>query len=269
MPISVSGAGVKASNAGRLVDLVESLDGFNNPSTSNLPDAESRAISANTSTTGGVFKIFTVVSGVPTVAFDATVGRILISFPSGAARVVRMGGGNGSVKIPAWQRFADPLALPIPFLRPLRRYTLLCPQRTTVIGTAVQETGIATTNGGLTMLGAEPAYVWASDPAVSGGAWRARYRRITAGAIVEVATVAEIPTVNLWQELGIRYTEGPVPTIEWLLNGVPRAIISGDAVMCALTGVATPLAPFQGVNTPAGTTIQSAACRVIVEEIGS
>lgn len=267
MTLKVQGAGVKSGIEQVIFDVTESWNDFGDGNNANTPGVVQRG--RTTQFQGGGLnssKIFGAVSGALTNAWDNNVGRWLLSYPSAAARAVRLGVSAGPT-FPCGPTFSGAQSLPIPFQAPLKRYTILTPVRCAVAGTAVVEIGIATSNGGLTMLGATQAFVWSSDPAVNAGAWLPRYRRINAGPIVNGTNSGVIPTALGWNLLGIRYTEGPVPTIEWLLNGVPRYVISGDANMPVMSAIGSPLLPFNGINTPAGRTLQQAASRFIVEEI--
>lgn len=264
MAMTVSGAGVKNPNAGILVDMWESWDGYNSGSAT-TPQADQRGTNFGASSGGTIIgQIFSAVSGVLAMVWYNAPGRWLIDYVSAAGRVVRIG---GTLQMPAGTRFADAESLPIPYMRPLRRYTLSVPVRSAVAGTSAVEVGIATTNGGLTMLGTTQAFVWSSDPARSAGAWEPRYRRTNAGAIVNGTVTTTIPIATRFDLLGIRYTEGAIPKIEWLLNGVPVYEISGDALMPVISAIGSPLVPFCGINGPIGRTLSAAPARYVVEEI--
>lgn len=265
MPTKTS-SGRSLNVGGTILDVTEAWDGFTGSATTAGAGAhaESRAF-AGTSSFIAPVQIMGIVNGVPTIAQEAASGRILLTYTSGASRVVSFGGtGNGAVKVPAGQRFSDALSIPIPMLRPLRRYTLTLPVRCSAAGTATAEFGLATNSGGLTFLGTEPAFIWSS---AAGAAWQARYRRTSGGAIVNGVTSGTAPTSG-WALLGIRYTEGLVPTIEWLINGATIDRISGDAFMPVYLSPSSQLYPFFGVGTPAGSTYLRSMARFIVEELG-
>jgi hypothetical protein len=267
MPISVSGAGVKGFNDGSLFDIVENFDGFGGAQAA-LGNCENRGAVPQFGPLSNTVQLFGAAIGTaPLQAFDTTTGRNLITTISGAARNGQIGATGTCPRVPMAQVFEGANAIPIPFLRPLRRYTMEGPMRISVAGTAVLEAGFASTNGLLTLLGTELAYVWTSDPAVSGGAWRARYRRISAGGIVNQFQSAVSPAN--WHKLGWRYTEGATPSFEWLIDGVPVAIVTGAANLPVLAATATPMLPAFAVGTPAGTTMLRAAWRFFVEEIGA
>ena len=264
MSLSVSGAGVKNPNAGILVDMWEAWSGFN-AGTSTTPQSDQRGSNFPAGASGTIVtSIFSAVSGVLALNWYANPGLWLLDYVSAAARVVRHG---TNIQMPMGTRFSDAESLPIAYMRPLRRYTLSIPVRSAVAGTAAIEVGMATTNGGLTFLGTTQAFVWSSDPARSAGAWEPRYRRTNAGAIVNGTVSPIIPTATRWDLLGLRYTEGATPKIEWLINNVPRYEISGDALMPVLSSIVSPLGPFCGINSPAGRTLSCAPARFTVEEV--
>lgn len=264
MPTKTS-SGRSLNVGGTILDVTEAWDGFTgSATTAGADNAEARSFTGANSLVAPV-RIMENLNGVPTIAQEAASGRILLTYTSGASRVVSFGGtGNGAVKVPAGQRFADALSIPISMLRPLRRYTLTLPVRCSAAGIATAEFGLATNSGGLTFLGTEPAFIWSS---AAGAAWRARYRRTSGGAIVNGVTSGTAPTSG-WALLGIRYTEGLVPTIEWLINGATIDRISGDANMPVYLSVSSQLYPFFGVGTPAGSTYLRSMARFIVEELG-
>lgn len=263
----VNGAGVKSSNAGTLLDITESWQGYGD-GVSTLPGMDSRGISPQflTAAGAGIGRIFGAVSGVLAMVWYAAPGRFLLDYVSAAARVTRLGASTGP-KVPLEVRWSDAQSLPIPFQRPLRSYTLLVPVRSAVAGTSAIEIGWCVNNGGLTFLGTPEGVVWSSDPAVNAGAWLPRIRRVAAGAIVNGPNSGVIPTAATWNEVGLRYTEGPTPTIEWLLDGTPRHVVSGDAAMPVLAAITSPFVPFAGINAPAGRTLTQGPARFIVQEL--
>jgi len=266
--MNISGAGVKASNAGVLVDVWESWDGFGDGITT-TPGMDNRGVASQYIGAGTpLSKLLPSVGGVLTMNWYNAPGRWLLDYVSAAARVTRFGASTGYV-VPFGTRYSDAQSLPIPFMRPLRQYTLSVPVRSAVAGTSAIEIGFATTNGGLTFLGLTQAVVWSSDPAVNAGAWLPRIRQVNAGAITNGTDSGIIPTALGWNLVGLRYTEGPVPTIEWLLNGVPRFTLSGDANMPVLSAIGSPLAPFIGINSPIGRTLSQGPARFTVAELGS
>ena len=264
MPTKTS-SGRSLNVGGVILDVTEAWDGFTGGATTAGPGAtaESRGFAGTASLIQPV-RLLENLFGPPTIAQEAASGRVLITYTSAASRVISVGGtGNGAVKVPAGQRFRDANSIPITMLRPLRRYTLTCPVRCSAAGTAIAEFGLATTSGGMTFLGTDPAFVLSSN---GGANWQARYRRTAGGAIVN-GVISSIAPTSGWALLGIRYTEGLDPTIEWLLNGAPFDRITGDAFMPVYTSVAQQLYPFFGVGTPAGSTYLRSMARFVVEEL--
>lgn len=269
--MKILGAATPDEIAGTLLDITEAYDGYTNVAMVNSnQDVDHRGrISPLTKGPAG-YTVFSGVAGAGiAVVRDATIGNILVQYVSAAgSRQFRFGAQAGNaVKIPATQLFSQPTSVPIAFLRPLRRYTFLVPVRKAVVGTAVVEVGITSTNQGVGAPSAEVGYVWSSDPAVNGGAWLPRFRRVAVGAITNGPS-SGIVQGAAWHQMGMRYTEGPVPKIEWLLDGVPLHEVSGDANMPAILGLTQPLAPLCGILTlVAGTTLEQAPARFIVEEL--
>jgi len=259
------GAGKRGSGnpqfaGGTLIDAVEALDGFDaNAQGSANSQVEYRSYA------GGGWTVhagmMTVVTGAPTLTAEAATGRMLVVYTSGAARIV-MVGGNATFKMPLPQRFQDANSIPEAMLRPYRRYTWTVPARITVDGTAVVEAGMVTSNGMLTLLAADPGAIWSST---AGGNWLPRYRRVAAGAIVDGPSSGIDPTP--WHLLGIRYTEGLTPRIEWLIDGATLHTVSGDANMPVYPSATVGFYPGIGVGTPAGTTLQRSMARFVVEEV--
>jgi len=161
-------------------------------------------------------------------SFASVAGRWVGQLVSAAARVTRQ---SGQLRVPISQQFsAAPNAIPAALYgRPLRSYTLRVPVRVLVVGTAFHEIGLVTSNGMLTMLGTDPGAVWSSDPAVNAGRWLPRSRQVVAGAITNGPDSGL--TATAWRQLGVRYTEGVPPRIEWLIDDVPLHVLSGDAAM--------------------------------------
>lgn len=269
--MKIVGAATPNQVAQTLLDITESYDGYINTAlVTTTQTCDSRGRITPGAGTAPVPCIFSSVVGAGlSLVMDAVIGNILVQYVSAAgSRQIRYGNQASGVKVPATVKFSDPASIPIPLIRPLRRYTLLVPVRKTVVGTAVVEVGLSSTNQGL-QAGAEVAYAWSSDPAVNGGAWLPRFRQVAVGGITNGPSSGVVQGAA-WHQLGMRYTEGAVPKIEWLLDGVPRHFVEGDANMPTILGTTQPFAPFVGVATlVAGTTLQQAAARFIVEEMAS
>jgi hypothetical protein len=199
-------------------------------------------------------------------------GRHILNIATGAAVLTRGTNVGDVCAIPIGQEFQTAGAIPIAALgRPLRQYTLTVPVRRTVAGTAVMEFGIGTNvTNILTLQGlTPPAVVWSSNPAVNAGRFLPRSRRVNAGAITDGPDSQIAPDTN-WHLLGFRYTEGLVPVVEWLIDGLAMHLISGDAAMLDFPGgVNAPgFVPAYGVGTPAGSTWQFGAGAFEVRNIG-
>jgi len=214
------------------------------------------------------FPLSAVNVGAPSMLGNQTVpggtttplagGRLVIQIPSGAAALVRQDNTLNGISVPLTQQFQDVNAPPLN--RAPRSYTFLVPVRITVAGTARVQIGLSNGPGMLDFVGTPPAAVWSSDPAVNAGRWLPRFRRLNAGAIVNGPDSGI--TATAWHLLGLRYSERTTPSIEWLLDSVPRHLVAGDADMPPLQGpgIFYPgFVPSYGVFTPAGTTVQFGA----------
>lgn len=202
-------------------------------------------------------------------SFSMIAGRTILQIVSGGVIAARIGNGGENACAPLSQQFngANALGTPILLNRPFRQYKITLPLRNTVAGTAVLEFGFVTGSGMITLSGTPPGAVWSSNPAVSGGQWLPRYRQVAGGVITDGAGTGVSPTA--WHTLGLRYTEGAVPAIDWLLDDVLLRTVSGDAAMPTFPGgVLFPgWAPAYAIGLPAGSTWQFGAGRYEVREI--
>lgn len=156
---------------------------------------------------------------------------------------------------------------PVP-TRPLRRYSAEYELRWTVRGTAVLEVGAVLSNGMLSFLGTDPAFVLSSDPAVNGGRFTARVRVLPAGAITTLNDTGISPSATTWVRFGCRYTEGLTPLLELLIAGNVVAQREGLAQLPQNTSGSFQSAVFAfGASAVVGTTIERAYSRFRVEEI--
>lgn len=273
MTLRVVGSAAGSATGRLLIDARESLNGIGSQVAIASIGSDNRGDVAQYASSGGsMVPIMLGTGGSAAIAYDAAAGLWLRNLPSAAARVVLTQMAGGGYKVPAYQRFSDPTSLPISLRGwPLCRYTFEIPVRSAVAGTAEIEIGLVTSNGMLNMLGVNQGMVWSSDPAVNGGAWRPKYRQTNGGAQTFGPDSGVIPTAASWNLMGIRYTEGPVPTLEWLLDTVPLFTISGDANMPVPSGVwggtNANFGPGVGINTPAGRTLQTACGHFTVEEL--
>lgn len=208
-----------------LLESTTDLNGTQAPAAANsvaLINAGRGAVS-NGSTTA-----WNVVGAAP-VVLDATRGRRLIELVSGASRnVIHMPSGFGAS---LGMRFAGTGDPNYELVRPPRRFTWAIPVQATVRGAApTVDCGLCPSNGLLTTLGTDPGAFWASDPAINGGRWTARYR-LTGGGGIATAVDSGVQLDATFHVLGFRYTEGALPKLEWLLDGVTLFTLSGQAAL--------------------------------------
>lgn len=273
MGIRTIGAGAPPSSIERvLIDLTEALDGFSAEgagSASPYADGRGRAPQGGATVSGNASRILGTNSGAPTLVYDGAIGRALVQVPSVFPFAGRVGGlQGGTVTVPVCQRFGVAGALPISLFRPLRRYTFSVPVRRTIAGANQFQLGFAVASNMLSLnAGTNPAAVWESTAALNGGAYTPRIRQVVAGAITDGPSSGRVPAAARFDLLGLRYTEGPIPTIEWLIDNIPLFVVSGDALMPTRPTAAQPFYCGYGVGNAAGDTWQQAGARFIVEEI--
>lgn len=154
--------------------------------------------------------------------------------------------------------------------RPLCRYTVMTPVRTTVDGAIRIEAGLMSNNGGMSLLGAFMAATWTCDPAVNGGAWTPQFRTVDGGAIT-AGTSSGVVRGTTWRKLAIRMTELPAAAggslWEWLLDDAlvfqARNLLFFQATVDGAAGKFG-----RGTAQGAGTTVQWGEGRYVVEELG-
>lgn len=163
--------------------------------------------------------------------------RIVQGDSDGASVRFRRG---GSCAVPLAQRFTGADALNgILLNRPLRQYLFQAPIRMTLQAAAGRfEMCLCAGDGGVTASGNLTGPVWVADQAINGWRWTPRFRQVNAGAITTGTDSAAV-SLNVWHLLGIRYTEGTEPRIEWLLDDRVIFALSGDASMPTYDGVGT------------------------------
>jgi hypothetical protein len=218
-------------------------------------------------TLGGAGTVMLNNTGAGTaIVRDAPTGaRLFQLVSSGATRVV-MSANSGYGCSTIGYQFAGAGAPSLASLRPLRRYTWRVSLRATVRGAAVAECGAVQSNGLLTLLGSDTGIVWSSDPAVNGGNWTPRYRLVAAGAVTTGAD-SGIPFDATFRELAVRFTEGASPLLELLIDEEPLFSLSGLANMPA-SSASNAHGLGYGWSQVAGSTMQAAAARFTVEDIG-
>jgi len=272
--MKISGAGLKSGVAGVLLDITEGWEGYQAQATTVNPACEARGnvTPANAAALGASVIFPASFGGAVALAYDAAAGRSVINTVSLAGtqhgRAPTSASAQG-VKIPLGQRFGAG-AMPVTFFRPLRSYTLRVPVRLAAIAGGAAFVGCSDGAAGeLAGLPFSVAYGWVADPTINGGRYTARFRQVAGGAIVTLGDSGILGNAVTWHELGLRYTEGVVPTVEWLMDNVPVFQVQGDAFMGTVTGPT--VGPFPCISTMLGlgTTLQNAAARFIVQEVGS
>lgn len=223
---------------------------------------------AQFSATTPIRRIFTTaITTPPALVYDALIGRTIIRHVSAAGIIGRTCAFNvdGGVRIPAQQLFAAATSIPGAFLRPPRSYTLRHPVRVTALAGGACFVGVS--DGGAGVGGNLPfssCAGWTADPALNAGRWTAQHRRVTGGAITTDLD-SGIAAGATWHELGLRYTEGPVPTLEWLMDDVPVFTLTGDAAMLTLTSFINGFYPDNRTLAGAGTTMETGPARFTVD----
>lgn len=213
----------------------------------------------------------TIFGNLTVTGFTApnTAGRQILQGASGAAVITRVNSAGDAAAVPITQLFntADSLSSRILMNRRFRRYTLTVPVRRTVAGTARLEFGLVTSANMVTFAGTPPGVIWSSDPAVNGGRFLPRYRQVGGAGVSDGNDSGFTP--DAWHTLGIRYTEGAAPTLEWMIDENILRTVSGDANMPTFPGgINWPgFVPGYGISTPAGSTWQFAGGRFHVEEV--
>jgi len=264
--VSISGPGTGFAAGNAIIDLAWEFQGIlSGTSEANLtiPVGSSGRNSLLAAMQGALpFTILT--GGVATLTKDVGSGVRALQITSGAgSRTTRLMGSPFGVPVGA----AAGQGAVIPAWRPNRRYTVGAVLRWPVRGATVIEVGCVNSNGFLTFLGTTPGFVLSSDPGVNGGLWTPRVRLVDAGAITTFASTGlAVPTATA-QKIELRYTEGGVPLLEMLINGVTVASAAGMASLpTALVG-ASSFAFGVGCSAAAGTTVEYAAWTYKVEEI--
>lgn len=261
--LQVSGASALDSRAGVILDLTEELDGIGNSTAVQTLATLNRGNGAQLIPTPTA--VLSTVINAPVSAFDATIGRTVRQFPSGAS-------ANGLLSAsyrPQLSVLYSAVGAPsIASLPPLLEQRFSIPVRRTVAGTAKFQMGFVQSNGMLGFVGTLAGLVWESDPAVFGGNFYPRYRLVNAGAIVDGTDSGIAPSATSWNNLEMRMIPGRTPRIEWRIDGALKFALSGDANMPQLV-TALPggylLAAAAGI--PAGSTWQTLGARWVVREV--
>ena len=261
MTLRIGGAAVKPSGDGVLFDLWEAIDGPVLPTTPTpTGGANFGAVPQFFTANGGQFWNGSIGAG-GSLQSDPSFAYQFVRIVSGAAV---QGQSNSLFRLPWHQRISAAGSPKAADIRPFLRYTLSTPIRVPVPGTAIVEFGQS--NAGLTAGGTTaPGCAWVSNPAVAGGALSAQYRLVNAGAVTVAFQSAIVPPTADWVKLGLRYTEGPTPTIEWLIDDAPVAVLSGQANMPRIVALSSQI--FILTGAPAGTTLERYASNYKVERI--
>lgn len=206
------------------------------------------------------FQILT--GGVSSVVRDAASGTRMFSITSGVGqRTTRVHTGN--LVIPSGQQ--QGIGTVVPTWRRSRRYTagIIC--RWPVRGATILEVGLFQNNGGLTLLGTSPAFVLSSDPGVNAGQWTPRFRTVDAGAITTLSSTGLSPNIATHQRYEVRYTEGPSPLLELLIDGQVVGSL-GLTTMPQAPATQTSFHFGVGCSAAAGTTLEYVATTYKVEQ---
>jgi hypothetical protein len=100
------------------------------------------------------------------------------------------------------------------------------------------ECSLSDADNGITInAGARNGAGWVFDTAVFAGRLTPAYRQN--GGALSTPIDTGVSMLNTWTSLGMRYVEGLVPRIEWLLNGAVARTVSGDVNMPVFAGGAT------------------------------
>lgn len=271
--MKVSGAGVKSSIENVLLDICQGFEGYTADCGLNTnPITESRGRLVGAAINGQPLTLLrSQVQNAPAMVWSAGIARAFHRYTSQAASYQGLtssqGNGSAGVKFPSHQLFTGAGVLPIPLMRPLRRYTFLLPARISAL--AGGAACIGTTDGGLGEGNNAPTLFqgWRAWLGENGGRWTAIFRRTALGALTIVGDSGILGNAVDWVQLGMRYTEGPNPTLEWLVDGVPRFAVSGTAWQPQPTSESVVPVPTAQVLTLAGTVMETTAGRFIVEEV--
>jgi len=213
----------------------------------------------------GVLPFQILTGGVAGVVKDAGSGLRVLQVTSGAGqRTTRVHATPFSVPIGAQAG----LGAVIPAWRANRRYTSGALCRWPVRGATIIEIGCVVSNGMLTLLGTGPGFILSSDPGVNGGLWTPRVRLVDAGVVTTFASTGLAVPTAVEQKFEVRYTEGAVPLLELLINGVTVANASGLANVPTSLASAPSFNFGVGCSAAAGTTLEYSAMTYKVEEIG-
>jgi hypothetical protein len=261
MGLSLSGSNGRSNREGVILDFTEELDGIGNSTAVQTLATINRGNGHQVTPTPTA--ILSVVSGGPTAGFDAALGRTVRNIASAAGAV---GFLSSSYRPRVSPRGSVAGAPPAAILPPELMQTYAIPCRNTVAGTAQMQIGFMVSAGGLDIVGTSAGAIWASDAGTFGGNWYPRYRLTNGGAVVAGPNSGIVATA--WHTPGLRIVPGAVPRLEWLMDGVPKFSLSGDANMLALQ-TALPGGYVLGAlcGTPAGSTFQLLGARWRVEEV--
>jgi hypothetical protein len=240
-----------------LVDVHEDFNGYDVPASLNSWQWLSRGAVPLRVQPGNAFVLVWTL-----VRVDAAQGTWCVEVPSnGASRAVQQMTGYS---FPLGRNNVGQVGYPA-MSRPLQQYYWRRPVRVPVRGPARIEMGVSLNNGGLSLLGTDPAAVWTSDPALNAGAWTPQFRSTVAGAITTAPATAISPSTTEFQTLGLRLTERAGGSLlEWIINDVTRFSVVVPVTMAALQF----FNPICGLGIGAGTTARWGEQRFTVTELG-
>lgn len=225
----ISGAATQIQNQGVILRVVEDASLINLPSQIQSYPATLYGVGGFEASTSLAQLFNDESSGV--VNSNIIVAGRVIKEMQGQAGSTTYRQSSTRYRIPCTVLYQDPNAIPLATL-PVRpwEYLVETPVRITVqdqqfqllIGGSNSGVGF----GGTTVYG----IAWSSSPALNGGAWTLKYRLQSGAGSIIVQPSSGVPPTS-WHRLGFRYTQGAIPKIEALIDGVPRFTLQGDAQM--------------------------------------
>jgi len=223
MTVQVVGAAAAFPLNGILADITESLNGMHGFASA----ASSNPVSE-----------FTSIATYPlsgNVMFSGNVGATLVihaasqlwlrQLQSGAA--VQQAFMSNDFAVPLYQAPIAGSAAALLSRNPFREYTTESPVIVGPVGTTEALVGVAC-GGPAAMFGTanNAGAVWSSVAGVNGGAWTPKLRTTNGGAVT-VGPSSGVPS-TAWHRLAIRFTEGILPRIDWMIDDVVKHSISGS-----------------------------------------
>ncbi len=262
MPLSV--AAVRASRV--IFDAWESFTGFHTPSNNEATMQADQRSDVGLFIGGTNLQYLTTVAGAPgaTVQYEATIGRIVQTWPSPAAAAAYTAQAASIYNFPLFLRFALANSVPVTMLPPLWRYRADFVSRATVLGATEYLVGVGSDTP-FGVGGVNPFAGWSHRSGTNGGRWLPRYRLASGGAIVDGPDSGIAPAA--WHQTTILYTPGLTPRLEWLIDGNVKFSLIGDAQLPNPIAGAFKMYPGRNMGAGVGTTIQAIESRFIIDEV--